>query len=151
MTTVTENTSVLAQYIKTKLEANKTSLGLNMILYGNHNDIPKTPCAVVTPGIKRRELRGVAGPGGRTFNVMNVFVMIFTDKVGDETTYRLEIDQLSEKIEKLLHQDVQMGGLLIHGFVQEWNPSEVFLPVSQGSFRTVRMTFVGTSETYLSQ
>lgn len=149
--TVTENTSVLGQYIKNLIDTNKVTLGVKQVLYGNQNDIPFSPTVVVTPGIKRRELRGVSAPGGRTFNVMNVFVTIMTSKVGDENTERLKTDQLAEAVEKLLHQDTTMGGLLIHGFVQEWTPTEAFFQQTQGQFRTVRMTFVGTSETYLSQ
>lgn len=148
---ITDNTSVLAGYIRDLIEANKVSLGIKQVLFGNQNDIPYTPTVVVTPGIKRRELRGVAAPGGRTINRMQVFVLVMTSKVGDEATERMNVDKLSEAVEKLLHTDVQMGGLIIHGFVNNWTPTETFFQQTQGQFRTVRMTYEGMSETYLSQ
>lgn len=144
----TDRTTVLAQALQAIVAANKDSLGILDVLYGNHNNIPRTPSVIIVPGTKKRELRGVAAPGGRVFNTMTVYVDIRFSKVGSEEAVRLELDQTAENIEHLIHQDTTVGGLLIHGFFTDWNPGEVF---SQGGeFRSVRMTFVGGSETYLS-
>lgn len=145
----TEFSSVLAQAIQAKLTTNKQSLGLADILFGNQQQIPRSPTVVVNPGLKRRELRGVAAPGGRTFNTMIVYVDVHLSKVGDEATERLASHQLAEAIEKVLHADTTMGGIIIHGFVTDSSPGDSFFQLG-GEFRTVRLTYVGTSETYLS-
>lgn len=143
----TDLTSVVAKAIFDKLVANQTTLGLADVLYGNHNEIPRTPTAVVIPGRKTRALVGVQGPGGRTDNFMNVLIDIHDSKVQDETTQRLLFDQLTEGIEKKIHEDVTMGGILIHGFVTDWDPGLAFF--QGGEFRSVRMTYVGHTRTML--
>lgn len=144
----TDMATILALAIQTKILDNKSSLGLQDVLYGNQVNIPRTPTAVVNPGIKRRTLRGVSAPGGRTWNDITVFVIVHNSKVGNEDEERLLVDRLAESIETLLHKDTTMGGILVHGFVHEWNPGETTL--QGGEFRTVRMTYIGTTETYLS-
>lgn len=145
---ITDRSTVLAKAIQALLTANKTQLGLKEVLYGNQMEIPRTPAVVVMVANKVRELVGVASPGGKTHNRMAVTIDLINTKVGNEADERLAIDQLAEDVEKLLHQDVKVGGLIIHGFVNNWSPGEVVL--RNGQFRTVRMTYVGMSETYLS-
>jgi len=144
----TEFTSVLAQGILSILVNNQTSLGLKDILYGNQVMIPKSPTAVVIPGPKHRELAGVGGPGGRTLNMITVYIDIQSSKVGDEAEERLALDQLAEKVEKLLHSDTSINGLVIHGFVTDWIPGESTL--RNGEFRSVRLSFTGQTKLQLT-
>lgn len=81
-------------------------------------------------------------------NFLTVFIDVHTIKVNDEATERLALDQLSETVEKELHEDTTMGGIIIHGFVHEWNPGETH--IQGGEFRTVRLTYVGQTLLYLS-
>jgi hypothetical protein len=81
-------------------------------------------------------------------NFMTIFIDIHSMKVGDEETERLALDQLAESAEAALHADVTMGGIIIHGFVHEWNPGETHN--QGGEFRTVRLTYIGETKTYLS-
>lgn len=149
MTTHTNNTSVLASYIKNLLLTNMQLLGLKDVLYGNQLMLPRSPVAVITPGPKRRELAGVSAPGGRTMNYLTVNIDVYSSKIGNEEDERLALDQLSEQVEFVLHHDVQMGGNIIHGFVTDWTPGETTLQ-GNSQFRWVRLSFVGLTKTYLS-
>lgn len=144
----TAYTSVLAKAIFDKLVANKIALGLADVFYGDHNDIPRSPTAVVVPGRKIRNLVGVQGPAGRTENELYVYIDIHDSKVSDETTQRLILDRLAETVEVKLHEDTTWGGIIIHGYVTSWDPAVTFF--QQGEFRSVRMTFVGRSRTLLN-
>jgi len=144
----TDLTSVLAKYMFDLITANMTSLGLLGAYYGDQTNIPTALAAVVTPGIKRRDLAGVAGPGGRTLNTLTVYVDVLSSKVAPQAEASIELDKLADTVEQFLHTDVQMGGLVIHGFVNEWDPGTAFM--QNGQFRMVRMTWVGISKTYLS-
>lgn len=144
----TDKTSVLAQAILTKINTNLVSLGLNAAYYGDQNNIPVAKAAVVMPGIKRRVQEGVGGPGGRSRNYMEVLIFIHNSTVGDEGTQRLVTDQLAEAVEALLHADVTVGGIIIHGFVENMDPGITFINGSQ--FRTVQMTYTGQTKTQIT-
>jgi hypothetical protein len=144
----TSFTSVLALAIYDKILANKVDLGLKDVLFGEQTMIPSTPTAVVYPGPKHRDLAGVSAPGGRTHNMMTVYVELFGSAVGPEAIERLALDQVAEAVETVLHADVTMGGIIIHGFVNDWTPSNARIASSQ--FRLLRMTYIGRSKTYLS-
>jgi len=146
--TNTEFTSVLAVAIQKIITDNMLTLGLKAVMYGDQNQIPLSPTALVVPGPRRRDLAGVSAPGGRVDNWLTVFIDILSSAVGSESDERLKLDQISEKVEKKLHEDVQLGGLLIHGFVNEWDPGLSYL--QGGQFRTSRLIYIGRSKTYLS-
>lgn len=147
--THTDLTSVLAQAILDKIDTNKASLGIRQTLYGNHNMVNLSPAAVVTPGRKNRSLAGVSAPGGRTLNELNVLVDVMIQNVlAGESAARLEVDQLAEAVEKILHADTTMGGIIIHGYVTTWDPGIQF--INGSNYRVVRMFYVGTTKTYLS-
>lgn len=145
----TDFTSVLAAYIYDLIVANKYDLGIEDVLYGNNNMVPRNMTVVVTPGRKVRFLQGVSAPGGRVKNELTVLIDVITsDVLSGEKDARLATDQLAEAVEKLLHADTTMGGLLIHGFVHTWDPGETF--INNSMYRMVRMTYTGESRTYLS-
>lgn len=145
----TDKTSDLAVYIFDLLTAERYDLGLEQVFYGNHNMIPKNNTAIVIPGRKTRNLRGVSAPGGRVQNLLTVLIDIMTqDPLSGENDGRLATDKLAEVVETRIHQDTTMGGLIIHGFIDTWDPGETF--INQSMFRVVRMTFTGESRTYLS-
>lgn len=143
----TSSVSVLAQAIKNKIVAVQVTLGINLVLYGNHTMIPENLTVVVKPINKRKTLAGVSAPGGRTENEMIVFIEVHSSAVGDEENARIALETLSDNIEAELHKDVTMGGIIIHGFVTETDHGESSLG---GEFRTVRLTYVGKTKTYLS-
>lgn len=142
-------TTVMAQKIVDTLRLQVLTLGAAEVLYGDHNMIAKSPAIVVVPGVKTRELAGVSAPGGRTDNYMTVFIDVHTEDVGSgEQVARMQLDQLAERVEAAIHADTTLGGLIIHGFVNRWDPGTT--RIANSMWRTVRMTYVGRSKTYLS-
>jgi len=144
----TDKTTVLAQYILSQINTNKVVLGVDNVLYGEQNELPPGKTVVVMAGRKDRALQRVAFPGAGTRNRMTVLVTIYNNTVGDEGTKSLETDVLAETIEHFLHQDTEMGGNIIHGFVESWDPG--FRYRSGSMFRATQLTFVGQSKTNLT-
>jgi hypothetical protein len=145
----TDKTSVLADYVYNLLTSERYELGLEQVLYGKHNMVPKNNTVRVIPGRKTRVLKGVSAPGGRVENILVVLIDVMTsDPLIGESEGRLMTDQLADTVEHFLHQDTTMGGLIIHGFVDTWDPGEEF--INNSMFRVVRLTFTGQSRTYLS-
>jgi hypothetical protein len=145
----TDQDEVVAEAILALLEANKITLLLDDVLYGNHNLIPNGSAAVVQAMGKRRVLAGATAPGGRTLNELMVQIELHWSKVGDEATERRACDARASALETLIHQDTTLGGIIIHGFITEVDRGETRF-VNNGMFRTVRMAFTGQSKTYLS-
>lgn len=144
----THKSTVLAQAIIEKIRANKVTVGLDadsFVDYGDHNNVPGGKAVTVSAGTKDRQLAGVAGPGGRTENFMEVVVTVYYMKVEAEATARLTVDQIAENIEDLLHQDTTMGGIIIHGFVRQWVPGIIIRETSM--FRVVQLHFQGRTKT----
>lgn len=147
----TDRTTLVAQHIIALIEANKNEFTPQVVdvIYGKHGMLPNSPTVVVMSGVKDRTLRGVAAPGGRTTNEMNVLIDVMAaDVLNGESVGRLAVDTLAEDIEHYLHTYPNMDGLIIHGYVRRSDPGETF--INGSSWRTVRLTFVGTSLTYLS-
>lgn len=155
--THTDRTTVLALAIKAKIEAVMEDYEIDQVLYGDQLNIGKATVVVVEPGLKTRELQGVGGQttvdgnrtGGRTLNTMQVLINVYSSKYGSESEQRLRVQQLAERIENMLHQDTSVGGIIIHGFVDSWDPGLVFKTGSM--FRSVQMTFTGTTKTMLTE
>lgn len=143
----TDSPTVLAIAIRDKISAVAGTLSIANVLYGDHTMIPVTPAVIVIASGKRRALRGVSSPGGRTDNELIVLIDVHSSAVGDEETERLALETLANNIEAELHKDTTMGGIIIHGFVSEWDNG---VAVLSGEFRTVRMTYIGRTVTYLS-
>jgi len=149
----TDDDTVLALAIRDLIEANKSALLIDDVLYGNHGMIPQASAAVVTAMGKRRQLAGVSAPGGRTQNELMVGIDLHWSKVGNEDTERQAADSRGTALESLIHEDTTVGGIIIHGFITDVDRGDSVLPNSTGSnsmFRTVRMMYRGTTKTYLS-
>jgi hypothetical protein len=145
----TDRTTVLALGVKDIIVASKGELEIQDVFYGNHTMTPRSPTVVIRPGRKQRALRGVAAPGGRTENELTLLIDVMSaDVLSSEEDSRLALDQLAENVEKLLYVDVTIGGLVIHGFVTDWDPGEIF--INNSKWRTVRMTYRAKTITYLS-
>lgn len=145
----TDQSTVLAEAIVAKIKANQESLGLDIVLYGEQNNVPGGLAVVVYCGTKRRPIAGVAGPGGRTDNYMEIMIDIHNSVYSSEEDGRLLVDRLAERVETLLHQDTTMGGIIIHGWVQEWRPGITFKENSM--YRSVQLFYVGRSKTNITQ
>lgn len=145
----TDNDVVMATAIRDLILANAATLLLDDVLYGNHNNIPRASAAVITPGGHRRQLAGVSAPGGRTENTLMCDIALHWSKVGDEEAERRAVDERAYEVEKLLHADTTLGGLVIHGFVQQVERGETLM-ANNSMFRSVRLFYAATTKTYLS-
>lgn len=145
---LTHKSTVLAQALLQIIRDNKVEVGLDadsFVEYGDHNNITGGKAVTVQAGTKNRELAGVAGPGGRTLNILEVVITVYYLKVEAEATARLAVDQIGENIEDLLHQDTRVGGIIIHGFVRQWVPGVIVRETSM--FRVVQLHYVGQTKT----
>lgn len=140
---------VVAEAIFTLIEDNQDELQLEDVLYGNHTMIPRNSAAIVQALGKDRTLAGVAAPGGRTMNNLRVMIELHWSKVGDEATERRACDARGTALERKIHVDTTLGGIIIHGFVSQVDRGESQM-FNGSMFRTVRMLYVGTTKTYLS-
>jgi hypothetical protein len=145
----TDDDTVVAEAIFDLLEANKATLLLDDVLYGNHNNIPRASGAVVTALGNTRTLAGVSAPGGRTENTLNVEIDLHWSKVGDEATERRAADARGTALSKKLHEDTTLGGIVIHGFVVTIHRGETIM-ADNSMFRSVRLMYSATTKTYLS-
>lgn len=145
----TDKGTVVALAIVDLLTANKDSLGLDQVYYGDQINLPNAKCAAVRPGRKTRDRAGVAGPGGRMMNNMPIIINVYNSAVGSEGNERLAVDQLAEAIEDLLHQDITLGGITLDGYVSEFDTEPNFRTGSM--FRVVQLTYSARSKTNLTQ
>ena len=145
----TDDDTVVAEAILAIIEANKIDLQLDDVLYGNHILIPRASAAVVMAMGTDSTLAGVAAPGGRVMNELMVQIDLHWSKVGDEATERRNCDNRATALRHILHSDTTLGGIIIHGFVHQSVRGET--PFANNSlFRTVRMSYVGQTKTYLT-
>lgn len=138
----------MAQAIFDKIVLNQEDLYIDDVLWGNQNMVPRKTAVIVMAMGKRRSLAGATGPGGRTLNILMATLEVRRSKVGIEAVERREVDATATAVERLLHQDVTLGGIIIHGFVEEVQRGEI--ENDSGMFRTVRMLFAGQTKTYLT-
>lgn len=152
----TQYTTVLALAIFDKIILNKDNLGFDEVLFGDQSLIQSASVCVITAGPKITQLAGVSGPGGRVMRNMTVFINVYrqvivdslNSQAGSEAEERLAVEQTAEAVENLIHQDVTVGGLIIHGFVVQMDPGDTLYPNSM--FRTVRLTFIGKTKLNLT-
>lgn len=140
----------LVEEIQARIEANKALFTTPVldVFYGDQDMIRTTPTVCVEPSDKVRELAGVPN---MTENTLEVFILVYHNKVQDNQDTRKEVDQLAYEIEFLLHQDLQMqvvgGPMLIHGFVMRNESGYAYK--GKTLYRTARITFRGRNKTSL--
>lgn len=145
----TDRDDVVAQAIFDLINDNREVLEIETVLYGNHTLIPTNATAIVIPEGKSRSLVGVGEPGGRTENELFVTIQLHWSKVGEEADERKKVDDRAYELEKIIHTDTTLNGIVIHGFVFRVERGESIF--NTGSmFRTVIMSYSGKTRTYLS-
>jgi len=115
------------------------------IFYGDQAKYPAVPALAVEPNNRTRDLQGVSY---RTENNFTVYLLFYHAVVGQsEQLTRKQIQEVSEVAETLIHQDPQLGGLLIHCFCVDNESGYTYRPGTL--YRTNRVTFTGYSKTAL--
>ena len=152
MPSITDSVDVVAQYVIDRLKANADLLRSTSnvivdaadIYYGDQDKFPRTPSICVDPGNRRRDLQGVSF---RTDNNFTIYILVYHSKLQDNQETRAEVQQISEAVETLLHQDPQLGGYVIHSYCTLNESGYVFRQNTM--YRTCRITFEAYSKTML--
>jgi hypothetical protein len=100
--THTDNIVVLSKAIRDKIEANKSSLGINRTFYGDQATLPTTPSLCVEPGEKSRDLSGAPR---RTMVSITIYLLLYISHIATEQANREKSDLLAEQLEDFIHQD----------------------------------------------
>lgn len=111
---LTNNLLPVAQYLENLLETNKAVLGLQDVWYGDQSRIPRTPTACIDPGEKRRTLNGAPR---RTLLDLTVYILIYHNPIKNIEVINRDSDGLAESVEAKIHENAQMGGLVIDSMV----------------------------------
>lgn len=153
MPNMTDSVDTITQYIVDKIKANYASLtgmvngqvgDANDVYYGDQEKFPRTPSICVDPGPLQRTLQGVSF---RTDNNFAIYILVYHAKIQDNQLSRKEAQQISEAITTLIHQDPQLGGLVIHSFCPLNESGYVYRQNTM--YRTNRITFEPYSKTRL--
>lgn len=134
----------VVQKVHDVLTAAKVELGLQDVWYGDQNLIPRYPAVAVEAGPFDRTLAGIGGKG-RTENRIRVLLLLYLAKIADVQVTKKQTDELAERIMDKLHEDITMGGLVIHGFVTTIEPG--YATRGGTLMRTTRVTWEGLSKT----
>jgi hypothetical protein len=121
---LTDKPSVVVQAHVNLLITNKIALGLADVFYGDQALIPRTPSVCVEAGPFDQEANRV---GGRlaTENTFRDYLLVYVGKVQDvQANYKKSLE-LAEAIRDLLNLDLQLGGLVVHGYVRSIEPGYV--------------------------
>ena len=137
----TSRASIIGQYIVTKFEED-TSLGFEAVYYGDQDLIPHTPTMCVDTGITGREL---AGAPFRTINHIQIFLLIYHSPMSNSQKSRLECDQFTEAVVAKMHEDLNLNGLVIHGYCTSLEPG--YATRGGALLRASRITWEGLTKT----
>jgi hypothetical protein len=115
------------------------------VFYGDQSKYPAVPAVAIEPNSRPRTLNGLSF---RTDNNFTVYILCYHNQLDQSIQKtRQQIQQLSENIETLIHQDPQLGGLLVHCFCE--NNESGYTYRSGTLYRSNRITFSGYSKTML--
>jgi hypothetical protein len=118
MTTLSPTDSVFtyADYIFQLLDDRKATLGVQDVWFGDDvsSKLPRTPAITVEGGTKTREYNGAPR---RSMNTMDLYVMIYHDKIVDVQENARNALRRAEAVEAVLHEDAQLQGLVIDSMV----------------------------------
>jgi len=142
----TDRVSVVCQAIYDLLIANSVALGIEDVWLGDQALLPHTPAACVVPGPLTRELTGMPN---RTDNNMTAYVMIYHSILQNQEVTEMEAIQVSEAVMSLLHQDLSLGGTVIHGYVRTIEPG--YSNKARSWYRSSRVTWTGLTKTIMSE
>lgn len=145
----TDRIEVVTQAIVDLLKANNASLQNVLdgdIYYGDQQKYPRTPAIGVESGSLIRELDGRGGKGV-TLNTFQVFCLCYISKVQSVQVSRKEADDFAGDVADVLHSDITLGGLVIHGYVTRIEPG---FSIRGGELmRAARVTWQGISKTII--
>lgn len=109
--------------------------------YGDTDLYPEFPVALVESGPKARPLGGAST---RRFIIeLSTYITIVHGKIQAVDTTKKQTEEFAESVEVLLHQDYELGGLVIFGHVTGMDPGVIVKP--SVVLRASRLTWQATS------
>jgi len=114
------------------------------VYYGDQSRLPHATAVCLEPSDKDRVLSGAPN---MTTNDFTIFILVYVQLVQDVQQTRKDADNLAYDIEHWLHQDLQLSGTLIHGFVSRAESGFTFK--QNTLYRSSRMTYSGRNKTSL--
>lgn len=142
----TDSLVVYTTYFFDLITAQKAPLQIQDVYYGDQLKIPRTPSVCVDSDNRNREINGAPR---RVANVLSAFIIVYHSPVQDVQKTRKDVDLLGEQIEALVHADPQLGGIVIHSLVTQYQSGYATKLGTQ--YRSCRLTVQANSQTQLPQ
>jgi len=143
--TLTYHLSDTIDALIAKLQENAVQLGLEDVWYGEQDLIPRTPAVCVEPVDIDRTWSGTST---QTENKFQVHIILYVSTLKGAQTMRRETDKLAEQIADLINSDVNLGGLVLIGFVDK---IEAGYNIKQGKLMwSSRLTWSALNKTFLT-
>jgi hypothetical protein len=142
----TDSIYVYTNYVFELLDGRKAELGVQDVWFGDDasTKLPRTPAITVEGAPKSREYNGAPR---RSMNTMDMYVMVYHDKIADVQENARNAMRRAEAVEAVLHEDAQLGGLVIDSMVISNEPGTAD---RGGSLMSAsRLTFRARSQTLL--
>jgi len=134
----------VTQHIFDLMESRKAQLGLLDVWYGDQVLNPRTPSLTVESGAFERVFAGVSGKG-TTENAIRVTLIIYIAKIGDTQVNLKDSELMAEEIMDILHEDVNLGGLVLSSYVRSIEPGVIRKGASL--MRATRISWQGMTKT----
>jgi hypothetical protein len=129
----------------TFLEGIKATIQVEDVFYGDQELIPRFRALCVEPSEVTRELAGV-GAGGQTLNTFTVLMYLYHGPYHNSQQNRQENEHAAALVQTALHDNLDLGGTVIHGFVVRGESGAA----NRGSLLAVhRLVWQGINKTLL--
>lgn len=142
--TMTAKMSEIAQELYNRLEANKATLGFQALYMGDQQRIATTPAIAVDTSTKTGTLKAAA----RVVEYeIRIFVIVYSTLIISNQINKSEADTFAEEIEDFLNIDFNLGGMIIHGFVESIESG--YTTKTNSIARASRMTYFALTQNRL--
>jgi len=131
--------------LESLLKDNQEALGISQVYYGEQQLYPEVPAVAIEPIMLDRILAGT-GIGGSTENSFTVYIYIYHGTLEEVQKSRKQCDKLAADIERVLHHNLQLNGIIVHGFVTKCENGQANRGQLLGA---TRLTWEGLSKTLL--
>lgn len=120
------------------------SLGLQDVFYGDQNKIGRTPTLCIEPGDTSWELNGIPR---RALAQITIYFLLYHSTIASAEENREANDLLTKSVIAFINQDVDLGGLVVHGLVVDAESG--YSQKGNSFFRATRIAYRGTSQVQL--
>ncbi len=105
---------MLTQYVVDQIKANQVTLGFDEVYYGDQDRIPGGNILCVEPNDRARQLSGASR---KTEVNIQLYLLIYVNKLDGVEAIRKVSDQKAEDTENLIHADPTLNGQVIHCYI----------------------------------